>query len=202
MFDIARLATPALPRFPPPSCPHSANTLNSLLPPTPTITLAATLISTHLHPTSHPIPPHPTYHCYHHSPHLPLLSPLTPPHPTYHCYHHSPHPTPPTTVITTHPTPPRSTEAGYPFEALVNLTGAPYARYNLDEDTDDDIIWAKIRANDDKGYLQTGSTAGVDTLTLGGDRDAGEGRFVTVCCTVRVPICVVHYVLFCELCFL
>ena len=62
----------------------------------------------------------------------------------------------------------KATEAGYPFEALINLTGAPYTSIRLQGDDDkklkksinDGSLFRQLKCNDDKGYLQTASTAG------------------------------------------
>ena len=77
----------------------------------------------------------------------------------------------------------KSTESGYPFEALITLTGAPYSSIRLDASAAKGKkqreklanLWSQLKLNDDKGYLQTASTPGEDTLTIGGDRGAGEG---------------------------
>ena len=62
----------------------------------------------------------------------------------------------------------KATEAGYPFEALINLTGAPYASIRLQGEDDwklkksisDGSLFRQLKLNDDKGYLQTASTSG------------------------------------------
>jgi len=61
----------------------------------------------------------------------------------------------------------KATEAGYPFEALINLTGAPYTSIRLQGDDkklkksiNDGSLFHQLKLNDDKGYLQTASTSG------------------------------------------
>ena len=74
----------------------------------------------------------------------------------------------------------KATDSGFPFEGLLDLTGAPYTSIRLEgEEAETKIrngtLWQTLKRNDDLGYLQTASTWGTDTLTIGGDRRAGEG---------------------------
>lgn len=70
-----------------------------------------------------------------------------------------------------------ATALGWPYEALINMTGAPYSTVTFKSEKGakmmkDGSMWAMLRDNDAKGYLQTASTSGTDDLTLGGDRTA------------------------------
>ena len=70
-----------------------------------------------------------------------------------------------------------ATALGWPYEALINMTGAPYSTITFKSEKGtkmlkDGSMWTMLRDNDAKGYLQTASTGGTDNLTLGGDRTA------------------------------
>jgi calpain-15 len=66
---------------------------------------------------------------------------------------------------------------GYSLEALIDLTGAPFHHFNLQQELnrDDELsLWGKVLEYDLKGYVMTGSTAGWDEASeaplSGGDR--------------------------------
>jgi Calpain family cysteine protease/Calpain large subunit, domain III len=72
-------------------------------------------------------------------------------------------------------------KAGWAYEAMVDLTGAPYDTIRF-EDADtkvmiaDGRLWEQLKYNDDNDYVQSASTPGEDQLTVGGDRRAKDGE--------------------------
>jgi len=71
-------------------------------------------------------------------------------------------------------------KAGWAFEAMLDLTGAPYWTARFEEpDTqqavEDGSLWAIMLQNDALNYIQSASTPGEDVLTTGGDRKAKDG---------------------------
>ena len=72
-------------------------------------------------------------------------------------------------------------KAGWAYEAMIDLTGAPYATYRFeDAETQkmisDDSLWKLMLANDALSYIQSASTPGEDELTVGGNRKAKSGE--------------------------
>ena len=70
-------------------------------------------------------------------------------------------------------------KSGWAYEAMIDLTGAPYTTIRF-EDPDtvksiaDGTLWQKVLPYDSAGYLQSASTPGEDTLTVGGERRAKD----------------------------
>jgi calpain-15 len=72
-------------------------------------------------------------------------------------------------------------KAGWAFEAMLDLTGAPYWTVRFDDaDTkkmiEDGSLWSLMLQNDALNYIQSASTPGEDVLTVGGDRKAKDGE--------------------------
>ena len=68
--------------------------------------------------------------------------------------------------------------SGFPYEAMIDLTGAPYKDFNLADplvtkSISDGSLWTKLRKYDSLNYVMTLSTPGVDHTTEGGDRTGG-----------------------------
>ena len=70
-------------------------------------------------------------------------------------------------------------KSGWAYEAMIDLTGSPYTTIRF-EDPDtaksiaDGSLWQKVLQFDNAGYLQSASTPGEDTLTVGGERRAKD----------------------------
>lgn len=70
-------------------------------------------------------------------------------------------------------------KSGWAYEAMIDLTGAPYCSIRFEDEKtidmiEDGTLWHKIREYDDMGYIQSASTPGEDTLTVGGERRAKD----------------------------
>lgn len=70
-------------------------------------------------------------------------------------------------------------KSGWAYEAMLDLTGAPYATVRFDDENtirmiEDGSLWTIMKNNDDYGYIQTASTPGEDKLTVGGERRAKD----------------------------
>jgi calpain-15 len=70
-------------------------------------------------------------------------------------------------------------KSGWAYEAMIDLTGAPFCTIRFEEEKtiamiEDGTLWHKIREYDDMGYIQSASTPGEDTLTVGGSRRAKD----------------------------
>ena len=71
-------------------------------------------------------------------------------------------------------------KSGWAYEAMIDLTGAPYCTIRFEEESTskmiaDGSLWNLVRSYDDMGYIQSASTPGEDTLTVGGERRAKDG---------------------------
>ena len=67
---------------------------------------------------------------------------------------------------------------GFPYEAMIDLTGAPYKEFNLQDpgvksSIDDGSLWRRLCKYDEYNYVMTLSTPGVDHSTEGGSRSGG-----------------------------
>ena len=72
-------------------------------------------------------------------------------------------------------------KAGWAFEAMIDLTGAPYWTVRFDDSetkkmVEDGSLWSLMLQNDDLGYIQSASTPGEDVLTVGGDRKSKDNE--------------------------
>ena len=70
-------------------------------------------------------------------------------------------------------------KSGWAYEAMIDLTGAPYSTIRFEEDStakmiEDGTLWGLVRGYDEMGYIQSASTPGEDTLTVGGERRAKD----------------------------
>lgn len=70
-------------------------------------------------------------------------------------------------------------KSGWAYEAMLDLTGAPYATIRFDDENtikmiNNGSLWELMKNNDAYGYIQTASTPGEDKLTVGGERRAKD----------------------------
>lgn len=70
-------------------------------------------------------------------------------------------------------------KSGWPFEAMIDLTGAPYRDIRFSEPANQEKIregtlWEDLLHYDLQGYIMSCSTGGVDTFTESGGRPAGS----------------------------
>ena len=70
-------------------------------------------------------------------------------------------------------------KSGWAYEAMIDLTGAPYSTVRFEDEKTasmilDGSLWQLLKSYDEMGYIQSASTPGEDTLTVGGERRAKD----------------------------